>query len=90
MSTDPTTIPRWQSHKCVTADRIVLADYDVGTYDVVLRLACGVIVRPKRQLETNGAPVIGGYYLLYDDGYESWSPAAAFENGYTRIGGDAT
>jgi len=27
----------------------------------------------------------GGYYVRYEDGYESWSPAAAFESGYTRI-----
>lgn len=26
-----------------------------------------------------------GYYVVYEDGYESWSPTAAFEAGYTRI-----
>lgn len=26
-----------------------------------------------------------GYYVLYQDGYESWSPTKAFEEGYTRI-----
>lgn len=31
------------------------------------------------------APKIGGYYVVYDDGYQSYSPAAAFEAGYTRI-----
>jgi len=30
-------------------------------------------------------PQVGGYYVVYDDGYKSWSPAAAFEEGYTRI-----
>lgn len=30
-------------------------------------------------------PKVGGYYVRYADGYESWSPAAAFEEGYTRI-----
>lgn len=28
-------------------------------------------------------PEVGGYYVLYDDGYESYSPAKAFEEGYT-------
>lgn len=26
-----------------------------------------------------------GYYVVYEDGYISWSPTEAFENGYTRI-----
>ena len=30
-------------------------------------------------------PQAGGYYVVYDDGYPSWSPAKAFEDGYTRI-----
>lgn len=31
-------------------------------------------------------PDVGGYYVRYQDGYESYSPAAAFETGYTLIG----
>ena len=27
----------------------------------------------------------GGYYVRYPDGYESWSPAEAFEEGYTLV-----
>jgi hypothetical protein len=30
-------------------------------------------------------PVVGGYYVVYDDGYASFSPAKAFEYGYTRL-----
>lgn len=30
-------------------------------------------------------PEVGGYYVVYDDGYKSWSPAKAFEEGYMRI-----
>lgn len=26
-----------------------------------------------------------GYYVVYDDGYASWSPAKAFEEGYSLI-----
>lgn len=32
------------------------------------------------------APQPGGYYVQYEDGYTSYSPAAAFESGYTLIG----
>jgi hypothetical protein len=28
-------------------------------------------------------PQEGGYYVVYDDGYKSYSPAKAFEDGYT-------
>jgi hypothetical protein len=30
-------------------------------------------------------PVAGGYFVVYEDGYESFSPAQAFEEGYTLI-----
>ena len=29
---------------------------------------------------------VGGYLVRYEDGYLSWSPAEAFENGYSRTG----
>ena len=31
-------------------------------------------------------PEAGGYFVVYDDGYKSYSPAAAFESGYSLIG----
>ena len=30
-------------------------------------------------------PVEGGYYVVYKDGYQSFSPASAFEEGYVLI-----
>jgi hypothetical protein len=30
-------------------------------------------------------PEVGGYFVQYDDGYTSFSPAKAFEDGYTRL-----
>jgi hypothetical protein len=30
-------------------------------------------------------PKAGGYYVVYKDGYKSFSPADAFEDGYTLI-----
>lgn len=30
-------------------------------------------------------PQVGGYYVVYEDGYESYSPAKAFEGGYNKI-----
>ncbi len=31
-------------------------------------------------------PEAGGYYVVYEDGYTSYSPAKAFEEGYTLAG----
>lgn len=31
------------------------------------------------------SPAAGGYYVVYEDGYISYSPAKAFEDGYTLI-----
>jgi hypothetical protein len=31
-------------------------------------------------------PEVGGYYVVYEDGYKSYSPAEAFEGGYSLIG----
>ena len=33
---------------------------------------------------TKHAPQVGGYYVLYEDGYASFSPAQPFEAGYVR------
>lgn len=30
-------------------------------------------------------PEAGGYYVVYADGYESFSPTKAFEEGYTKL-----
>ena len=30
-------------------------------------------------------PIAGGYYVMYKDGYKSFSPATAFEEGYVLI-----
>lgn len=30
-------------------------------------------------------PHVGGYYVVYADGYKSFSPADVFESGYTLI-----
>ncbi len=30
-------------------------------------------------------PKVGGYFVVYSDGYQSFSPAEAFEEGYTLV-----
>jgi hypothetical protein len=37
----------------------------------------------SREWVTKHKPVAGGYYVVYKDGYKSFSPAEAFEDGYS-------
>lgn len=34
---------------------------------------------------TKHEPKVGGYYVVYADGYRSFSPSDAFEEGYTLV-----
>ena len=42
-------------------------------------------IRKDHQFMHKHAPKIGGYLVTYKDGYQSFSPAEAFEDGYTLI-----
>ncbi len=39
----------------------------------------------SREFMLKHSPQSGGYYVVYGDGYKSYSPAKAFEEGYTRV-----
>lgn len=82
-----TEMPRYQCHKKVWAlkiqritspsptggARIEPADPGYAAFEVD-----GKYIRKH-------APEVGGYYVVYEDGYTSFSPADVFESGYTRL-----
>lgn len=82
---DPTDLPLYQSHKKVRAlqlasiedalDGVRLSFSEPG-YDPI-----GVDFKLVHRYR----PVPGDYYVVYEDGYASFSPKAAFEAGYTRL-----
>ena len=76
------SLPQWQSHKKVRGGKITDADMTNWWLD-----SGGVVVlTPELKSRVpEGTDPIGGYYVQYADGFESWSPAKAFEEGYTRI-----
>lgn len=83
-------LPRWQCHKQVWADRIVeiIKEVSSGPGDTGTRwiLECGAFVIVTDAMVARNAPVVGDYYVQYEpDGYQSWSPAKAFEEGYTLL-----
>ena len=42
-------------------------------------------VTVTREYMSKHKPEVGGYYVVYEDGYKSFSPVEPFESGYTRI-----
>lgn len=77
-------MPQYQSHKKVWALKI----------KTILPMAGAFIPEDSRYDQVTLTPEYiekhkpkeGGYYVVYEDGYKSFSPAEAFEEGYTLIG----
>lgn len=94
--TTTTELPSWRCHKVVQADKIASVVHDAGVGNPIpfdsscrmFRLDCGADIVIGDDLHDRMARMpmspVGGYYVRYEDGYESWSPAKAFEDGYTR------
>lgn len=76
---------KWQSHKVVEADIILGMRMD-GPPMVKVKYGehYEEIIVPSNFF-SRGSPRIGDYFVRYEDGYVSWSPAKAFEEGYMEI-----
>ena len=85
-------MPKYRCHKVVYALRIMsIKTYSEPETYTELVFADGRFA-PLRVTEEWGMkhdPHAGGYYVVYEDGYTSFSPAKAFEEGYTLIEGPA-
>lgn len=82
MNAPQTELPRYRCHKIVRAAKITAIERDAVTI-----LTFGDISACKQvsyDFDQKHQPEVGGYYVVYDDGYTSYSPAKAFEEGYTR------
>ncbi len=89
-------IPTYVCHKHVQAFKIGIIDLDE---DVAKRLdrdttggaallssdVLGPAVTVDIAFMRRCNPKVGGYYVRYEDGYESYSPAKAFEEGYMPL-----
>jgi hypothetical protein len=81
-------MPRYETRKTVWALKIASIDYDGDKCD-------GAVITPEEPryapFSVDGAyvakhkPQVGGYYVVYPDGYKSWSPAHAFESSASRV-----
>lgn len=92
-TTVSTQLPRWKSHKEVWGDRIAEIhqagpDDELQSVDdsgIRWVLDCRGVIFVTKDLIARGQPQVGDYFVQYDDGYKSWSPAQPFEEGYTRL-----
>jgi hypothetical protein len=83
----PQELPKYKCHKVVQAVKI---------NEVEFHPDAGIIIFPDHpqiapfQLSTEynrkHMPKKGGYFVVYEDGYQSYSPGEAFEKGYALIG----
>jgi len=94
-------MPRYRCHKDVWALKIQSVETNLPTIEELEKTLAGNDDAPGgflkfedpgygvRAVSTDymrkHKPVAGGYFVVYKDGYESFSPAEAFEEGYTRI-----
>ena len=80
-------LPRWKSHKEVEAFKIeaVLSFPQPGGLTTLVSVGDGFRVYVNDEYVKKHNPQIGGYYVRYADGYESFSPAEAFEEGYVPL-----
>lgn len=82
----------YHSHKVVRAGKIrsVARGKDkANPGSVYLTLENGDTIHETAGYAEKHDPRAGGYYVMYPDGYTSWSPASAFEQGYTQSQDDA-
>lgn len=84
----------WTCHKTVRAGKLlrppILRQDDqarsTGLYDVSVEDINGApcVIECDASVFARSWPEVGDYVVIYADGYKSWSPAKAFEEGYTR------
>lgn len=88
-----TDLPLYKCHKLVRAAKIYAIEFDAaGDAAIAIRMPQSLVVRVNgyrarfcggQAYDPHSADL--GYYVVYEDGYESWSPSKAFEEGYTRV-----
>lgn len=80
-------LPLYQCHKKVRAAKISgITLLQSGSSLVRLTLdEIGGYVDVTSAYVAKHEPKVGGYFVAYDDGYVSYSPAKAFEEGYARV-----
>lgn len=83
--TNDRELPRYKCHKQVSAAKIAAIKWEDGGWVITPADEGCAPFRVQAGYVHKHNPQPGGYYVRYEDGYESWSPAEAFEAGYTLM-----
>lgn len=84
-------LPKYRCHKEVWAlqiaaiQTIYVNDLPTRRRAIVPVLAAYAPIEVDSDWFAKHEPQAGGYLVVYEDGYRSYSPREAFEGGYTRI-----
>lgn len=78
------SLPHWRCIKEVDGDLITEIQYDVSRQKHTLILQEFGPREVSWKYINKHEPKVGGYFVVYPDGYESFSPAPAFIDGYVR------
>jgi hypothetical protein len=81
-------MPKYRCHKTVWALKIAGIENNQGVGEATITPVESRYApfRVSSNYMTKHNPQVGGYYVVYQgDGYTSYSPSQAFEEGYTRI-----
>ncbi|MEE8489963.1 MAG: hypothetical protein V3S43_06470 [Acidimicrobiia bacterium] len=82
---DGMEMPRYKCHKEVRALKIDKIIIEGGGGALITPLDEGFApFRVGKDYVERHRPIAGGYYVVYKDGYKSFSPAEPFEEGYVR------
>ena len=88
MSDTDQELPRYQSHKQVWALYISGVEVHKDGSATIAPLESGYApfqTRAGWADRFEGSEDDPGVYVIYPDGFTSWSPTEAFENGYSRV-----
>jgi len=86
-------LPSYKSHKIVRALSIAAIEVHEdrsATIAPSLTAYAPFKTQPGWAERFKGSEDDKGYYVVYDDGYASWSPTKAFESGYTKLRSEKT
>ena len=86
-------MPKYKCHKEVWALKIksIVRDGEGENRDsdgsamITPEEECYAPFRVEGDYLHKNKPFVGGYYVVYKDGYKSFSPADAFEDGYSKL-----
>jgi len=80
-------LPRYKSHKEVWALKIavIINNPEDGTAMITPAKSPYADFKVIKYYMEKHCPLPGGYYVQYKDGYKSYSPAEAFEEGYSLV-----